>query len=161
MKTCLSFRSMLLTDYIDGELDRDAKRIIEEHLTVCPECKRLVAMVKEDISIISDEGMRKRVPAYVWQSIVKEMGGEERKTNPVINFISSFTERLIPPRLTPALVGMILLVLSVSSFLYTQYIKQEYENTHFEYVAELFTNASSSVISEHEGLGTLIEEYFL
>jgi hypothetical protein len=161
MKDCDHIRSMLFTDYVDNELDNNTKRIVEEHLAICHECGHLVSMVKEDMSLISDDGARKKISPYIWQSIVKKIGGEERKTNAAIDFVRTFAERLTFPGLAPALFGMILLVLSISFFLYTQYIRQGYGNANLEYVAELFTNAGSSVITEHEGLGTSIEEYFL
>lgn len=161
MKNCSSFRSMLLADYIDNELDEGSKRKIEEHLSGCGKCGRLIMMVKEDMAVISDDGAKKKVPPHVWQSILKKMGGEERKTNAVIDFVRAFVERLTFIRLAPALVGMILLVLSVSFFLYTQHIGQGYGNGNLEYVDELFTNAGSPATTEHEGLGTSIEEYFL
>ena len=161
MKDCSHIRSILMTDYVDGEIDNDSRRIIEEHLTACPECRQLVTMVKGQMSVFSEESAKKKVPSHVWQSIVKEIGGEERKANTLTDLVRVFTQRLTLPRLAPALVGMALLVLSASFFLYTQHIRQGYENTNFEYVNELFTNVSPAAVPEHEGLGTPIEEYFL
>lgn len=153
MKNCASLRAMLFTDYIDGELDRDSMRVIDEHLKACPDCRQLAAMVKEDMSLLSEGGVKEKVPPRVWQSIVEKTAAKERKW--------SLIERLMPPRLAPALAGVILLVLSVSFFLYTQYMKPAYESGNLEYVAELFTNVSSPAVSEREGFDTPIEEHFL
>ena len=59
------------------------------------------------------------------------------------------------------IVGIVLLVLSASFFLYTQYIRQDYGNEGFKYASDLFTGEGSSAAIENEGLGTPIEEYFL
>ena len=161
MKACDHIRSILLTDYVDGELDNETKKGIESHLANCPECTRLVTVVKEEMSIISDKGIKGNVPPHLWTSILKRIE-EERPRNTITDIIKSIAERLTLPKLVPALVGIVLLVLSASFFLYTQYVRQDYGSEEsFKYASELFAGEGTSAAMESEGLGTPIEEYFL
>lgn len=161
MKTCGHIRPVLLTDYIDGEIDQDTRKSVEEHLTGCADCKRLVAMVREGLSILSSEAAKKKVPSHIWPSIIEKITREKKTGNAAIDFVRTLVERLTPPRLVPALVGITLLVLSASFFLYTQYLKGGYGNGSVEYISGLFANGGSQVTTEQNGLGTPIEEYFL
>ena len=161
MNTCGHIRSILLTDYIDGELDNNKKKAVEEHITNCPACGRLVAMVREDMSVISGAAAKKKAPPHIWRSIVDKIDSERNASNPAADLLRALTARLTLPGLASAFAGVILIVLSASFFIYTQYIRQGYGNENLNYVSELFTNAGSAAATEHEGLGTPIEEYFL
>ncbi len=152
---------MLLSDYIDGEIDQETRKSVEEHLADCVDCKRLVTMVKEDMSIISGDAAKEKAPSHLWHSITKKIMHEKKAGTVAIDFVRDLAERLMPPRLAPALVGIALLTLSTSFFLYTQYLRGGYGNGSIDYVSEVLTNAGFSAVTEHEGLGTPIEEYFL
>ena len=160
MKICDQIRSVLLTDYIDNELDKNARKKIEEHLAACPECRQIVGPARDDISVISNAGARKKIPSDLWQAVVKGIEDEKRVKNPAMDFVRGITQIFTVPRLVPALAGMILLVLSVSFFLYTRQVSRNGGNESFEYVAGLFANTSPAA-TDNGALGTPIEEYFL
>jgi hypothetical protein len=67
---------------------------------------------------------------------------------------------LTRPVLVPAVAGLVILVLSVSLFIYEHYAKEGYARNNIEYVAGLLSNGHSSII-DNDGLGTPIEKYFL
>jgi len=161
MSACDHIRTVLLTDYIDNELDEKAKADVEKHLKVCPDCRSLVAMIREDISIISDGSLKEKAPPHLWRSITQKIEEERRAKDTLPDFLRRLGAILTPPKLAPALIGIILLIMGTSFFLYTQYIGQNYVSTNYEYVSELFSSAGNVDASEHEGLGTPIEEYFL
>lgn len=39
----------LVSDYLDGELDADLRRRVEEHLALCPGCRIYVEQVRETV----------------------------------------------------------------------------------------------------------------
>ncbi len=56
----------LVSSYADGELDKEARRQVEEHLAVCAECRAELAEMKKLEEVMS--GMKlKSPPAEVWQ----------------------------------------------------------------------------------------------
>jgi anti-sigma factor RsiW len=39
----------LVSDYLDGELDADLRRRVEEHLALCPPCRVYVEQVRDTV----------------------------------------------------------------------------------------------------------------
>ena len=161
MKNCKEIRRILLTDYIDNEIDESTKKSIEEHLLTCHECKNIVDKVKEDIFALSDHKAREKVPVYLWQSIVSKIESERHANNVVVDFLCGLAERFTLPQLVPALAGIVLIVLSASFFLYTSHIRNMASVSGYEYTADILGGTEFFVEAENEGLGTPIEKYFL
>ena len=161
MKVCDQMRPILLTDYIDNELDENTRRSIDEHLLECHECRAIVDRVRADMFLIAKESLGKKAPPHLWASIAKDIESESRVKNGASDFLKTLRDRLTIPRLAPALVGIILLVLSTSFFLYTRHAGQAARAGEYEYTADMLGSGEFSPDSENEGLGTPIEEYFL
>jgi anti-sigma factor RsiW len=71
------------SEYIDGELDPDARRRVERHASVCPECHALVASLGSLIVIL--RGFRRKtgqeVAAAVLAGVREELrDGRDRST---------------------------------------------------------------------------------
>lgn len=161
MNICAQIRSTLLTDYIDNELDERSRNSVEEHLASCIECRAMVEKVKIAVSLIADDGLKQKVPPNIWPSIVTSIESGPQPKSAVMDFIRALGERLTPARLVPALAGIVLLVLSASFFLYTDYIRNQAVVSEYGYNADILGVAESSAESESAGLRTPIEEYFL
>lgn len=66
---CSKFRDIIITDYVDGELDEREKQEIDRHLQDCAACRSFAAAV----SAVTIEPLRKTTPeeppAFLWTRI--------------------------------------------------------------------------------------------
>lgn len=75
---CKEIRKMLL-DYQWGELTTDVAREVEEHLSVCPRCRRHEAQLREFMNLLSDIEHKEpsERPYMFLKSRVSELGRRE------------------------------------------------------------------------------------
>lgn len=66
---CSKFRDIIITDYVDGELDEQGKQEIDRHLQSCAACRSFAAAVSK----ITVDSLRKaemeEPPAFLWARI--------------------------------------------------------------------------------------------
>ena len=68
--SCEKYRELILTDYIDGEIQDDVKKeLVEEHLNHCPECYTLYEEVKQSFVNPLQHISRTEPGEHVWQNI--------------------------------------------------------------------------------------------
>ncbi len=156
MKTCEKFRDLILTDYVDEELEVTAKQEVEAHLLVCSECRQLADEVRRDLIQPFQQAPRQEIPDQVWSSIRNKI--TEAATE------KSLLDRLIEllfPKAAVALGSLAVLIL-MSTFLFNNWQKQQAkEKDQGEYLAYLLESPSASAETESNGLSTSIETYFL
>jgi len=71
---CADIETILLTDYIDGELSSAARERIDSHLAVCRECRALLAEVT---AVTTPLGQARHEPReQVWKNIEKAIVGK-------------------------------------------------------------------------------------
>ncbi len=44
----------LVSDYLDGHLDAETRRRVEEHLVLCPPCRVYIEQVRETVRALGD-----------------------------------------------------------------------------------------------------------
>jgi anti-sigma factor RsiW len=74
---CKEFRDMIITDYIDDELDRETRNLVEAHISVCEACRDykenlLRASIKPFQNLTANA-----VPGEVWLNLRERLA--ERK----------------------------------------------------------------------------------
>lgn len=158
MDNCKKFQDLILTDYIDGEIDKTAKAKIDTHLVTCADCRRLTEDVKKNLITPLESTVRQPVPEYLWGSIKERIESQGRSHNPVSNFLERLIDAL-SPKWAPAL-GVIALLVIGSWLLQNQQV-QVLEKDHDEYLEYVLSEPGVSADTDDESLGTPIEQYFL
>ncbi|MDD5258764.1 MAG: zf-HC2 domain-containing protein [bacterium] len=73
---CDKYRDIIITDYVDGELDEQGKQEIDRHLRDCSACRAYAAAV----SNLTVEPLRKAMPveppAFLWTRIKSRLAQE-------------------------------------------------------------------------------------
>lgn len=71
--------SAFLTDYVEGHLDQKTARRFEEHIDVCPNCRRYLDQYRETVSMVKDlppppipAELEERTCAFIIQSLGKQ-----------------------------------------------------------------------------------------
>ncbi len=162
MNFCKRFRRVIFTDYIDAELDKEMRARIEEHLNECAGCRSFAEEVKSMLVLSFKELKPMPVSEALWPAIKERIC--ERREYPE-NRIESLLFRLKgcfrPPRLSPVLVGFILLILISSLVFCNQQMKIAKERERADYLSSLLGTAGASLETATNNFGTLIEEFFL
>jgi len=66
-----------LNEYVDGDLGSDERHRVEEHVGLCPECRRVLAALKRTMEGLMSLG-RPPAPAGLAPDIIERLRREER-----------------------------------------------------------------------------------
>jgi len=158
MKKCEHFRDLILTDHIDGQLDKNAAGSLENHLLKCSDCREFFKEIKDKATLPWAQALRQPVPAELWIKIQEKIENEERSSDLISDLLDRIKGLIVYPRLVPVLASLVLMLLVGSVTVNTIQIKQAQEKDQGEYLISLLSSSSQA---ESNDLGTPIEHYFL
>ena len=161
MSACHEFRDIILTDYIDGELDKKVKIRLEAHLNVCAQCREFVNEVKAQLVVPFAQTPRAVVPEDLWQSIEEKITGEGEQAHPAATWIDRLVQSLALPRSAPVALSFILFISASFWVLHNRQAAQVADNDSGEYAAYVLDSVSELAETGNDSFGTSIEEYFL
>ena len=163
MKKCDYFKDLILTDYIDGELDKNLAGELESHLLDCGDCRAFLKEVKTlplPCSANVRLALRQPVPAELWDAIKQNIEHENQKTSPVADFVDQLKGLIVFPRLVPVFASLVIMLLAGSVTLNTVLIQQAKDKDQGEYLVSLLSQASPASVDNNDG-ETPMEHYFL
>jgi len=79
MKSCKDFCDCL-SDYLDGQMDEDCCRLIEEHLDRCSPCALMYESLKTTV-LVCGKGLTAQIPDDVRESLRNFLRTHCRKEN--------------------------------------------------------------------------------
>jgi anti-sigma-K factor RskA len=163
---CEKFQELILTDYLDDELNVLQHQEIESHLAACPHCRAFAQNAKIALVDPFDQLERIEPSVRVWKNIKEAIG---KDANPAVRedpFDLWETLRRLFPLPRPVLVMATFAVMAV--MVLTVFLKQnnqtlvvQVEEEQATYLAYLMEDIGSADADENGGYGTAIEEYFL
>jgi len=168
---CQKIQEIILTDYMDGQLDDKHKCAIEEHLAHCQHCKEFASIAQERAVKPFINVEKQEVPAVIWDQVKEAIAARGKpKTNliaEIYQWLSSIRESVafpVFPRPVFALASVVTLILMIGilpQFMMNNPSVKIDEVGQVEYLS-LLTDASGGVSgAESADLGTPIEKYFL
>ena len=165
MKKCEQFKDLILTDYIDGELDKDSAARVESHLLDCSYCRAFLKEVKNNAALspvsYPENILRQPVPAELWDTIKQGIENEEFGASPLEELIDKLKGLIAFPRLVPVFASLVLMLLAGSVTLNTIQNQQAQAKDQGQYLISLLSSTGPSASSDNNDLGTPIEHYFL
>ena len=165
MKKCDHFKDLILTDYIDGELDKNFAGRLESHLLDCSDCRAFFKEVKNNAAIFPvpcpANVLRQPVPAGLWDAIKQSIEHENQAASPLMDLIDKLKGLIVIPRMVPVFASLILMFLAGSVTLNTVQVQQAREKDRGEYLVSLLSSTDVSAPSDNNYGGTPIEHYFL
>ena len=161
MKKCEQFRDLILTDYIDGELNKNAAGGLESHLLDCSDCRALLKEVKNNAALPFQQVRHQPVPAGLWDTIKQNIEQENRASNPLADLIEKLKGLIVFPRLVPVFASLIMMLLAGSVTLNTIQVQQARDKDQGKYLVSTLGSTGSLALADNSGLGTPIEHYFL
>jgi anti-sigma factor RsiW len=161
MKKCDYFKDLILTDYIDGELDKNLGASVESHLLDCSDCRAFFKEVKNNTALPFQQALQQPVPAGLWEAVRQSIEHENQVSSPLADFIDKLKSLVVFPRMVPVFASLILIFLAGSVTLNTIHIQQVKDKDQGEYLVALLSPSGPSTTSDNNGLETPIEHYFL
>lgn len=76
---CNKFRDIIITDYVDGELDAQGQQEIERHLQECAGCREFAAAVSALSVTPLRETAPEEPPAFLWTRIQNRLGQDQQR----------------------------------------------------------------------------------
>jgi anti-sigma factor RsiW len=161
MEKCDYFKDLILTDYIDGELDKNSAGNLESHLLDCSDCRVFLKEVKDNAALPFQQALHQPAPARLWDTIKQSIEHENQAKSPLADRIAQLKGWVFAPRMVPVFASLILMFLAGDVALNTIQIQQAREKDQGEYLVALLSLRDSSVPSENNDWGTPLEHYFL
>ncbi|MBF0571863.1 MAG: zf-HC2 domain-containing protein [Candidatus Omnitrophica bacterium] len=161
MKKCDQFKSQILTDYMDKELNKISIEEIESHLLDCGDCRVFFKEVKNRTVLPFQQAMRQPVPEELWDLVKQNIEHSNHATVHLENFIGKLKGLITFPRMIPAFASLILMLLAGSVALNTIQTQRYQEKDQGEFLVALLSSTGSQAFSDSSDLKTPIEHYFL
>jgi len=164
---CRKIRELILSDYIDGELDERTEKAVREHIAGCAGCAAFEKNVRGAVVEPFQMGLREKVPETLWNSVraaIVEEGMRASAFEVVTRNLRVLLGALRPvyaPAAVVLLAAMFFLAINVSSGRKKDLLNS-YLMDQAEFVVSLQAGEGNgySEITE-EGFGTDIEEFLL
>ena len=162
---CREWQDIILTDYLDDQMNKEQVVQLEEHLSSCQECREFSANARKAV-IEPFEHVQKGEPSEnVWHNI-KEAISENQDEREYVHLWDRIKELVFIPRPAMAFTTIAILFLSVTLVLNNrnqqlQIVKSVLMQSQMDDVSYAFDELA--YFSEENGLyeETDIEEYFL
>jgi anti-sigma factor RsiW len=158
MKKCDHFKELILTDYIDGQLDKNSADSVENHLLDCGDCRVFFKEVK-NTALHFQASSRQPVPAELWDAVRQNIEHESQAASPATDLIEKIKGLIAFPRMVPVFASLVVMLLAGSVTLNTIQVGQAKDKDQGEYLVSLLSPADPA--SDNNDIGTPIEHYFL
>ncbi|MDD5136003.1 MAG: anti-sigma factor [Candidatus Omnitrophica bacterium] len=163
---CKESRELVLTDYLDGEMDERKKVSLEEHLSRCVECKEFAMEAKRIGKELFSGAAKAEPPEYLWgriKSLVLAEAGEKKSA--AVDIIGRLKGIFSIPKPVFAAAVIIILIFAVGTAIRVGINSQKAlelriqdQIGYFDYLPGASTDPAAD---ENGSFGTQVEQYFL
>ncbi|MBF0478959.1 MAG: zf-HC2 domain-containing protein [Candidatus Omnitrophica bacterium] len=163
---CNKIQDLILTDYIDNQMDEKQKNMIETHLAQCIGCQEFTALVKKTVvepfiqaeRFVPSENVWIEIKDNIMQEQSVKPGLWDALTDGMSNLLRAWKPGLVFASMAMLILGAGLLR---QYSIYDQELKSAKAVETMEYLSSVTQTQEGGAIDESEGFGTTIEKYFL
>ncbi len=159
MKKCEQIKDLILTNYMDGQLDLKLRQGVEEHLLDCRDCRAFFKEIKNHTVLPFHQGNPQPVPAQLWSNI-KESLAEDQQPALGQGLVEALKDLFVFPRLVPMLASLVVMLMAGTVSLNTIQEQHLQDKDQGEYLVSLLGKATAAATETIEP-STPIEHYFL
>ncbi len=165
---CEYVKELILTDYLDGQLEKGQKAQIEKHLTICKNCREYELITRAAVVEPFNNLEKQSPPEATWDKIREQIEEELPLQEPTNSFadlirkIKSFLYIPKPAFVVAPLVVLILVVITVMKLPpEDQKIVKVNPDSQVECINYLMAVFDQETVNGDDDFGTSIEELFL
>lgn len=161
---CKKVQALIMTDFIDGEINKQLLEELRVHLNDCSQCRQFEQILREEAVEPFKQARRLKPPESLWFSIREIIGSEQKK-----GIFAALKERMairdslrIKVMATATLMAVIFTTIFFSQLVrHKQNISADYSAQEITFISYLDTDLVSSDDNINTDFGTTIEEFFL
>ncbi len=164
---CDKVQKLIITDYLDGQVNEEQKTNIEKHLASCVRCREYELTAREEVITPFNNIEKLSPPKTTWDKIRKQIEKDQlqERKNPFADLIRGIKPALnIPkPAFAIASVAIILLVIVTVIKLPSdnQKVVKMSTEERIECMTYLLGEFNEELVDEGNDFGDSVEEYFL
>jgi len=162
---CREWQDLILTDYLDDQMDKEQVARLEEHLSVCEECREFSTHARKAVIEPFTQAQKLEPSEKVWQNI-KGAIAEEQEAGEFVSLWDRIRTIVFIPRPAMALATIVIVLMTVT-FTFNHY-NQQFQSTRRAVIQSQEDDIDYALdelasYSEENGFYELtgIEEYFL
>ena len=164
--TCENIKELILTDYIDDEMNDEEKMRLNMHFAHCHQCKEFFETVKNTVVEPFAGARQIEPPEFIWNRIKKAIAiGQQEK----IGFHAALLEKLKsvfyfpgPTLIMSAITAVVLIIILTTTLRFSNKAALETNREdQVEYSTYSVETPVSALLNNDGGFGTSVEKYFL
>jgi len=155
---CERIQELILTDYLDDQLNPDQKNHIDQHLAQCPVCLDFTAAARKTVVEPFLHSKELEPSSSVWSGIKESILAQEERTNVFVSWWKK-NQSLALPRPAMAFAGALVFVFLVGGLNHFKHSAQKATNN--EYWESLAETPMALSFNDGDGFETTVEQYFL
>lgn len=109
---CKKMRGLIMTDYLDGNLDKPTLKEVEAHIAACPGCRGLVSELTSIRASLKKESPQSP-PPQVWERIRADIARVPMKYSLAGNFAESIRSWIVNRRPAVVIAAAAILIFAV------------------------------------------------
>jgi predicted anti-sigma-YlaC factor YlaD len=163
---CEKIQELILTDYLDGEMDEEQKKVILQHLANCVDCQNFMVTAKKTVNELFSNVESINPDEFLWYKIKGVIEAEKQRQNKpnrgIVAMIRDMERILIPAFVMTVVVMVVIWMFTIKQF---SFYKTETQLSPPEvYLGLNYYMEDKNVedaLMENVNFQTAIEEYFL
>jgi len=165
---CKKIRELILTDYLDEEVDEEQKKVIVHHLADCVDCQTFMMTAKKTVNEPFGNVESINPDEFLWHKIKRMIEAEKQRQNkPTIGILSMIRDRsrILIPAVVMAVVVIVVIWTDIITFKQSSFYKKETtdlsQETFLGLNSDMEDESVEHALMKNVNFQTAIEEYFL
>ena len=163
---CKKVKELILTDYLDGQMDKEQETLIDNHLADCVDCMEYKLIVRKTAFSPFSNPERHKPPDALWHKIKEQIEEEQQEsTSPFADLIRKIGRLMYVPRPVFAVAAVAIILLITVTILKlpsrSQEIVEVTPEKQIECVNYLISVFDQDSTDEDDDFETFVDEYFL
>ncbi len=164
---CDNVQELILTDYLDGQVNEEQKKNIEKHLASCVHCREYELVARETVITPFNNTEKLSPPKATWDKIRNQIEEDERQeiTNPFADLIRGIKSALYIPKPVFAVASVAIVILIIVTVIQLpsddQKIAKMSAEEQIECMTYLLGEFNEELADEGSDFGASVEEFFL
>lgn len=157
---CEKIKELLMTDYIDGELEAALMKEVDAHIKKCGACRLLKAELEDKITVPLRQSGLVEPPQDLWSRIKGEIeeGSAEKPVPAVrIRLRDIFTVK----RPVFAVAAVMVILLTAGIFTKSHFMRKEMLTAYFEEQMEFIDSLNNGDNGFYESIDSSPDDFFL